>query len=176
MPIDNCGGKNPMFGRKHTEETKRKIAESRKNYRMEKHPSWIGGRRLNHNGYVQIRIPEHHRAVNGYVFEHIVVAEEKIGRRLEPNEHVHHKDHNRTNNDPSNLEVIDIKEHAKLHSRPRKGKVVNCHICGSEVYRKPSHIKERNFCSLKCVGVWTYQNNMGVFKNDKQSGIDRKAN
>jgi hypothetical protein len=41
------------------------------------------------------------------VLEHIVVAEKMLGRRLRPNEEVHHKDHDRANNDPDNLQVYD---------------------------------------------------------------------
>lgn len=32
----------------------------------------------------------------------------------------------------------------------RKGRMVQCAICGLPVYRKLSHLKERNYCSLKC--------------------------
>ena len=47
---------------------------------------------------------------------HRVVAEEKIGRPLEKGEVVHHKDENKLNNDPDNLEVLESQsEHAKLH-------------------------------------------------------------
>ena len=41
--------------------------------------------------------------------------QEHIGRKLNSNEHVHHKDGNYTNNDISNLEIIDPITHAKLH-------------------------------------------------------------
>ena len=48
--------------------------------------------------------------------EHRVVAEEMIGRKLLPGEVVHHKDENRRNNDPSNLQVLASQaEHARLH-------------------------------------------------------------
>jgi len=52
--------------------------------------------------------------------EHRVIAETMIGRALLPNEHVHHKDHNKHNNSPDNLEVMDSKDHAKLHAKERK--------------------------------------------------------
>ncbi len=48
--------------------------------------------------------------------EHRVVAEQLLGRALLPGEVVHHKDHNKRNNDPSNLEVLDSQsEHCRLH-------------------------------------------------------------
>lgn len=47
---------------------------------------------------------------------HRVVAEEKLGRPLEPGEVVHHKDGNKRNNDPDNLEIFPSQsEHAKEH-------------------------------------------------------------
>jgi HNH endonuclease len=52
--------------------------------------------------------------------EHRVVAEKKLGRRLRPGETVHHKDHNKRNNDPKNIEVFKSQaEHARFHMRER---------------------------------------------------------
>lgn len=48
--------------------------------------------------------------------EHRVIMENKLGRRLKPDETVHHKDHNRYNNDPSNLAILSIAEHKALHA------------------------------------------------------------
>lgn len=43
------------------------------------------------NGYVEITDTTHHRArSSGAVYEHIIVAERKIGRLLKPKEVVHH--------------------------------------------------------------------------------------
>lgn len=47
--------------------------------------------------------------------EHRVVAERMLGRALQPGEIVHHIDHNKRNNDPSNLQVMTQSEHARLH-------------------------------------------------------------
>ena len=79
-------------------------------------------RKLDHrSGYAYIYAPEHPEAnTRGYVYEHRVVAEQKIGRRLEKNEVVHHKDEVRSNNDPNNLEVMDRKEHARFHNMGKR--------------------------------------------------------
>ena len=49
-----------------------------------------------------------------YVGEHRLVMQNYLGRMLEPWEIVHHKDHNRLNNNPENLVVCSQSEHCKL--------------------------------------------------------------
>ena len=45
------------------------------------------------------------------------IMEGIIGRKLESHEHVHHKDRNRSNNDPSNLELCPTpKDHYREHA------------------------------------------------------------
>jgi len=54
------------------------------------------------------RAPDHPRAKsnNGYVFEHVLVMEETIGRYLDyPGETVHHKNGISDDNRPENLEL-----------------------------------------------------------------------
>lgn len=52
--------------------------------------------------------------------EHRVIAEEQLGRTLRSDEHVHHKDHNRQNNAPDNLQVLPAREHLALHAALRR--------------------------------------------------------
>jgi hypothetical protein len=75
--------------------------------------------------YLRVFSPEHPSATKqGYVLQHRVVAEEKIGRLLVKGEIVHHIDGNESNNDPHNLEILTDSEHKKLHAKkaPRKEK------------------------------------------------------
>lgn len=47
--------------------------------------------------------------------QHRVVMEKVLGRKLDSKEIVHHKDENKHNNDPSNLEIMTQAEHARYH-------------------------------------------------------------
>ena len=50
---------------------------------------------------------------------HRVLAEQVIGRALSPDEVVHHRDGDATNNDPGNLEVMSRSAHCGLHNHLR---------------------------------------------------------
>ena len=47
--------------------------------------------------------------------EHVVKMEQRLGRRLLPDEHVHHIDGNPLNNDDNNLALVTCSGHARLH-------------------------------------------------------------
>ena len=70
---------------------------------------------LKPNGYLEITRGEHKGRS-----QHRVIAEEVIGRKLGSDEVVHHKDHNRSNNDPKNLEVMSRAAHTSLHRMESK--------------------------------------------------------
>lgn len=83
-----------------------------------KNPNWRGGRVVDQRGYVLVRVGvDHHLAdIRGYAYEHRLVAERKLGRRLRRNEEVHHDDENRSNNHPDNLIVArNHHDHARHH-------------------------------------------------------------
>jgi hypothetical protein len=80
--------------------------------------NWKGGRRnVGKNGrYIGIYMPDHPKCDSGgYVLEHRLEMEKKIGRLLTDEEIVHHKDGNGHNNKISNLELTTKKNHFKEH-------------------------------------------------------------
>lgn len=80
---------------------------------------WKGGRYVNSYGYALVYMPEHPRIQGrGYVLEHVLVAEKKLGRPIQNGERVHHINGIKTDNNPENLMVFSSEsEHQKEHQR-----------------------------------------------------------
>lgn len=83
----------------------------------ENHPSWKGGRIVKGDNYIGIWNPEHERADNqGYVYEHTLVMEQKIGRLpIKGKEIVHHINLDKHDNSPKNLYLCDYVKHTTMH-------------------------------------------------------------
>lgn len=61
---------------------------------------------INEQGYYLVRMPDHPNAnVNGYIHEHRLIYSRILGRPLLPGENVHHKNGDRSDNRPENLEL-----------------------------------------------------------------------
>lgn len=113
------------------------------------------------NGYVVVYDPSNPRANSrGGVYEHVLVAEQKLGRYLKPEEVVHHSDRNRSNNNPDNLWVFaSDSDHAAFHSGNAyytdddgiyrsDCKVYACAICGRPI----------DSTAIYCVKCWNVKN------------------
>lgn len=48
--------------------------------------------------------------------EHVYVWEQHHGRSVPPGHDIHHRDHNKLNNDVSNLQLVTKLEHKRIHS------------------------------------------------------------
>lgn len=68
-------------------------------------------------GYITGRVLIDGKLVN--VKQHRIVAAKALGRPILPSEDVHHIDHCRDNNDPSNLLVISHGDHSSFHNKSR---------------------------------------------------------
>ena len=118
-----------------------------------------------------VYMPDHPRAfqsgtLKGYVYQHIVVAEGKLGRSLGDEEVVHHLDENKHNNNPDNLVVfVNNSAHSRYHKCKNNGEFIHyedgsvgfaknpekriCKTCGN-VYYKDAEWTSDDHCSLEC--------------------------
>lgn len=122
------------------------------------------------NGYTSIYLPDHPRSWKkgnwtGWIYEHVVIAEQDIGRPLYDDEVVHHLDFNRSNNKSSNLLVLSKSHHARLHKwldsgapgwqqsganwensgKSNLGELTHCIVCNTHLQEK-----QIKYCSEQC--------------------------
>ena len=124
----------------------------------EKNSNWKGGRTLASTGYYLVKLRGHPMAdVRGYVYEHRLVASQMLGRLLRKGEIVHHRNGDKTDNRPENLEVTEsVALHRLLHRRPgstarlpsEPNPEVLCECgCGSSFQRFDNAGRRRRFIS-----------------------------
>ena len=95
-------------------------------------------------GYVYFMDRSHPLANGqGKVYYHRHVASMMLGRWLTSDEHVHHVDEDRGNNDPCNLEVLTQEQHGREHRPPPTPR--KCPVCGNEFVSS-----QNKYCSSTC--------------------------
>lgn len=98
-----------------------------------------------------------------YCYEHHLVYWQTYGIVPNKNELIHHKDENKHNNDPSNLELKTRKKHAQEYTLERGKTMVElkCPYCQNNFIREKRQTylqrSKGNYtcCSRKCVGRFT---------------------
>lgn len=84
-----------------------------------------GGRWINSRGYVMVMAPGHPAAhASGYAPEHRLVFYNTYGRLPADGAHVHHRDGDKQNNAPENLEEQWGAEHGRLHLTPERAREI----------------------------------------------------
>ena len=79
--------------------------------------------KLDSKGYILIYKPNHKysKPKKNWIYEHRVVVENYIKRRLKKNECIHHIDENKTNNKIRNLMIFKShKAHSSFHNKIRR--------------------------------------------------------
>lgn len=93
--------------------------------------------------YRQKKLPDGSR-----IMEHRWVMEQVLGRPLLSTEQVHHKNHNRLDNRPENLEVVTSAEHGLRHTWRPVTKA--CVICGTEFTPHKTKRARAQTCGPEC--------------------------
>lgn len=104
-------------------------------------------------------VGKHHHLADcrGYAYEHRIVAEDKIGRKLLPGEQVHHVDKDKRNNHPDNIKVFKSGGHHlhEAHCSDKNKKhpdeenvIIECACgCGVKFTKYDSSNRPRKFVS-----------------------------
>lgn len=95
------------------------------------------------------------------IWAHREIMEQHLGRKLSPDEVLHHIDGDKENNDLSNLAIMSVSEHMSHHHPIVMCKFI-CPMCGNEAIKKYADVKHNRrrgcagpFCGNSCAGKWS---------------------
>ena len=98
--------------------------------------------------YIEVYQPDHNRARNGWVLEHLFVTEKVLGHALPKGAQIHHVDGDGTNNSNNNLVICqDQSYHKLLHMR-----IKAIESCGNPNFRKCLYCK-----------IWDDPKNLAIY-------------
>lgn len=105
------------------------------------------------NGYILRYKPNHHKAIKsggerGYVYEHVLVIEKKLGRKVKDNEEIHHLDFWRSNNSPNNLIALGNSAHQTIHEWVKRGAPIYGQNCIEDLPSKKKAIAKIPRCKV----------------------------
>ena len=86
-----------------------------------------------------------------YCYEHRLVFWQTHGRLPDPGEVVHHKDEDKRNNVPKNLEDKPGPDHTRHHHKSAATVIVRCHYCGKEKVILKRKLGGKKWAGLKYI-------------------------
>jgi len=116
------------------------------------------------------------------------LVERMLGRKLKENETVDHIDGNFKNDRPSNLRVINNREHARQDSPKSIPKLITCVWCDKKIKKERGQLRHNSklekagpFCGRSCAGKYGKSIQMGGIRlkiqpKPKLKTIKRKKN
>lgn len=116
------------------------------------HPMWKGGKTHDRDGYIIQKKGRTHR----------IVMEEKIGRKLNNWEDVHHIDGNKRNYDIINLVILPSREHIRFHTFLR------------QLSLETNRENLERFCRQESDSIWRFTRE-DLIKQSKKVGLVLKS-